>query len=165
MKLYEIDRAIEELVETCVDPETGEFLGYEALEQLQMDRESKIEGLILKFKNISAEANMVKAEEANLTKRRKTLERQADGLKEYLARVLAGEKFKTARCSVSYRSSTSLEVLDADAVAAWLEENGHFDLVKRSAPEVVKKDVKQMIQAGVVVPGAEIRNSVSIQVR
>ena len=42
LSLYHIDQALEALI----DPETGELLDYDAFEQLQMDREHKIENMV-----------------------------------------------------------------------------------------------------------------------
>ena len=161
MKLYEIDQAIEALV----DPETGEVLDFDAFEKLQMDRDQKIENMALKLKNLTAETKMVKEEEDKLSKRRKALERDSERLKGYLTQLLGGEKFKTARCSVSYRGSKSLQVVDNTSVIDWLIENGHHDLVTFTAPSFSKNDVKAMIQAGVVVPGVVITENTSLTVR
>ena len=51
MKLYEID----EQILNCIDQETGEILDTEKLEQLQIDRNDKIENLILWIKDLKAE--------------------------------------------------------------------------------------------------------------
>ena len=99
MNLYEIDQAMQALV----DPETGELMDYEAFSELQMDRDSKIENMALWIKNLTAEAKAIKEEMDNLQKRRKTAENRAEGLKRYLFEALDGEKFQTARCSISYR--------------------------------------------------------------
>ena len=161
MKLYEIDQAIDDLV----DPETGEILDFDAFEKLQMDRDQKIENMVLKLKNLTAEAKMVKEEEDRLSKRRKALENDSARLKDYLSRILDGEKFKTARCFVSYRGSKSLQVVDNTAAVEWLIENGHSDLVTYDAPTISKNDVKAMLQVGVVIPGVVIAESTSLTVR
>ena len=41
MKLYEIDNAILE----CIDMETGEIIDIDKLNELELERESKIEGV------------------------------------------------------------------------------------------------------------------------
>ena len=47
MTLYEINEAIRNAIELGFDPETGEILDASALEQLQMDRDEKIENICL----------------------------------------------------------------------------------------------------------------------
>ena len=50
MKLYEIEAGILE----CVDQETGEIVDIEKLDELQMELEKKIEGVVLQCKNLAA---------------------------------------------------------------------------------------------------------------
>lgn len=161
MNLYEIDRALEALV----DPETGELVDYEAFERLQMDREAKIEHTALWIKNLTAEAKAIKEEMDNLQKRRKAAENRAEGLKRYLSEALAGEKFQTARCAISYRKSTALEVVDASAAADWLDRNGHPDCVTYSSPTLDKRSVGELVKQGADIPGVELveRNSMTVR--
>ena len=86
MKLYEIDSALEALV----DPETGELLDYEQFSRLQMEREAKIENTALYVKNLEAEAKAIKEEEARLSERRKAMENKAKRLREYIGFALDG---------------------------------------------------------------------------
>ena len=53
--LYEIDNDIL----ACVDKETGEIVDTEKLESLEIEREKKIEGVILWRKDLMAEAEAV----------------------------------------------------------------------------------------------------------
>ena len=161
MNLYEIDRALEALV----DPETGELVDYEAFAQLQMDRETKIENTALWIKNLTAEAKAIKEEMDNLQKRRKAAENRAEGLKRYLSEALSGERFQTARCAISYRKSTALEVTDADTAAEWLEAQGHHDLVTYSMPTLDKRSVADLVKHGVEIPGVELVERQSMTVR
>lgn len=47
MTLYEINEQIQKAIELGFDPETGEILDASALEQLQIDRDEKIENICL----------------------------------------------------------------------------------------------------------------------
>jgi hypothetical protein len=94
-----------------VDTETGEVISQEEFDQLNIDREEKIEGICLWIKNLKAEAKAIKDEEENLAKRRKSLESKADSLTRFISRILMGSKFKTARASVSYRKSKSVNII------------------------------------------------------
>lgn len=159
MTLWEIDRQLESLV----DPETGELLDYEAFAGLQMAREAKIENTVLWYKNILADVTEMKAAENDLKERRQKKERAAERLKKFVEEALCGEKFETARCAVTYRKSTALE-LD-ETVGGWLYENGYRDLVVEQAPKIDKRGVTELIKGGVAVPGAEIveRQNMSIK--
>ena len=114
MSLYQINQQIlslEKMDDDYVDTtETGEVISQEEFDQLNIDREEKIEGICLWIKNLKAEAKAIKEEEENLAKRRKSLESKADSLTRFISRILMGSKFKTARASVSYRKSKSVNI-------------------------------------------------------
>ena len=109
LSLYHIDQALEALI----DPETGELLDYDAFEQLQMDRERKIESMVCWSKSLDAEAKAIRDEEKELAERRRTMERKRDRLRDYVDRALDGHPFQTARCSVTYRKSDIAPLLKA----------------------------------------------------
>lgn len=161
MTLYEIDQQMESLV----DPETGELLDYEAFEQLHMERTDKLENMALWYKELIAKAQAIKAEADVLTERRRAIERKAERLKEYLGLALNGEKFSTARCAVSFRTSKSLEVRDIASAVYWLYENGHCDLVVRPDPQLDKRAVKELVNQGHAVDGVELVEKQSTQIR
>ena len=106
MKLYEIDNAIMD----CVDMETGEIIDVERLSALQMERDQKIEGIGCWIKNLLSDAKALKEEKDNLAARQKVAESKAASLKEFLSKYLDGEKFKTAKVSISYRKSDSVDI-------------------------------------------------------
>lgn len=105
-KLYEIS---DDIIK-CVDLETGEIVDADKLNALRMEYDQKVESVILWRKDVLAEYEAVKAEYQSLQKRAKSLENLAESLKGYIKNALDGAKFKTARCSVSYRRSESVEI-------------------------------------------------------
>ena len=161
MTLYEIDSAITALV----DPETGEITDLDALNNLQMERDAKIENVACWMKNLKAEAEAIKAEEQTLKERRDKLTNRADGLKAWLAYVLDGQKFETPKCAITWRKSTAVNVTDNDALIAWAKANGRDDMLKFKEPEIVKKAVGDYIKAGGTLPGAEITESLNVGVK
>ena len=156
--LYEIDKAIEEFFDSHIDPETGEILGYEELEELQMERKQKCENIGLYIKNLSAEAEMVKKERDSLAKRQKTLENKVESLKNYLAYALGGEKFSTPRLVVSYRRSESVNIVDELKVP---DEYCHFSVDRK--PD--KKMLKDALKHGKEIEGVSIVEKQSVQIR
>ena len=152
MTLYDIDARIAALV----DPETGELLDYDAFSQLQIDRDQLIENMALWYKDLKAEAAAIKAEAEALTERRKAAERRADRLREHLDRALDGQKFTTARCSISFRTSSSVQLENAGDMVTWLETNGYDDAITYKPPEVSKTAIGKLLKSGVNVPGAWI---------
>lgn len=159
--LYEIDQAIL----TLVDPETGEIVDGDAFDQLQMERESKLENIACWIKNLTAEGAALRAEEVALADRRKAVERKVERLKKYLREALDGEKFQTTKCAVFFRKTSKVEVTDARSVAEWCEDNGLGDLVAYVAPSVSKTDLSKLLKSGMEIPGAEIVEGVSMVVK
>lgn len=161
MTLYEIDSRLLSLI----DEETGEVLDFEAFEQLQIERESKLENTALWYKDLMVQAAAIKAEVDALTERRKSAERMAERLKEYLGRALNGEKFSTPRCEVTFRRSAALEVEDPAALIEWAEINGHDECVAYKAPEISKKAVTALLKSGVEVPHAQLIQRLNVGVK
>ena len=161
MNLYNIDAAITALV----DPETGEVLNYEAFAALQMEREEKLENMALWHKNLKAESEAIKAEIANLTARKKDVDKKAERLEEHLAEALGGDPFKTPRVHCSFRSSQQVEILDEDAFIRAMQEGQHFEYLRYAPPTVNRTEVKNAIKAGHNVPGAQLikKNNLSIK--
>lgn len=159
MTIWEIDRALEGLV----DPETGELLDYESFSQLQMERDTKIENMALWWKNLTSDVAEMKAAEKDISERRKAKERKAARLKEYIEQSLAGEKFETARCAISYRRSKALET--DSSVPKWLYDNGYRDLVVEQAPKIDARGVTDLIKGGVEVPGAELVERLNMTIK
>ena len=151
--LYEIDAQIME----CVDFETGEIIDVERLEALQMEFDSKVEGIALWIKSLVAEAKMVKEEKDNLAARQKACENKAESLKKYLASALGGEKFKTSKVSISYRKSKSVEVEDISLL--------DDDYLKFKEPEADKTKIKKALDEGISLDGVSLVEKNNIQIK
>lgn len=159
--LYEIDRQIMALV----DPETGEIMDGAAFDQLQMAREDKLEGIACFIKNNDAQAAAIRAEEKALAARRKVLENQTQRLKTYLSEALAGEKFQTAKVSVTFRRTSSVELVEPALAIAWAQTNGYNGLVKYKAPEIGRDDLGKLLRSGIEVPGVALVEGLSMGVK
>lgn len=152
--LYEIDNEILD----CVDMETGEIIDESRLEALEMERDKKIEGIILWRKDLLAESEAVKKEAQSLQKRAKTCENKAEQLKNYIEQALAGNKFKTERCSVSYRKSTSVVIDDIHQLPVEVWKDISEDWISKSK-------IKEMLEAGKEVKGAHQEEKQSIIIK
>ena len=150
MTIYEIDNEIM----NCVDMETGEVIDTDKLNDLQMERDAKIENVACWIKELKAEAEAIKNEKQALADRKRVAENKAESLKNWLAYVLNGEKFKTAKCSISYRNSESVEVTE-EGLEALMRE--HKDLLTYETPEPNKKAIKDAIKNdGLTVAGVQL---------
>ena len=153
MKLYEIDQAIMD----CIDMETGEVINEELLNNLQMERDAKIENVALWIKELKAEAEALKAEKLAFAERQKVAENKMESLKKWLAYALNGEKFKTVRASVTFRTSDKVEIADIYK----LDES----YLRYKEPEADKEAIKKAIKAGQEVVGATLVPSTSVIIK
>lgn len=161
LSLYHIDQALENLV----DHDTGEVLDFDAFEELQMARDAKIEGIVCWTKNLAAEAKAIREEEKELAERRRALEAKRDKLLGYVDRALDGAPFQTARCSVTYRKSTAVEITDMNALVQWCMDNGYDGKVTYAAPTVAKSDITALLKAGTAIDGAELVTRMNMGVK
>ena len=142
----------------CVDLETGEILDEQAFEALQIERNEKLENIALWVKNLLSESEALKAEEKSFYERRKAAENKAESLKRYLDSALKGQKFNTTKVAISYRKSTSVDVLDVSKLPK------QYQVVKT---EVVpdKKAIGDTLKAGNKITGAELVERNNIQIK
>jgi seryl-tRNA synthetase len=141
MNLYEINEAIMD----CVDEETGEIIDTEKLEELQLARDEKIEGIGCYIKNLLSDAEQLKVEKDKLAERQKSCENKAKRLKEYLETFLSGEKFKSPKLAISYRKTESVDVPDWRMIPE--------EYLRTKDPEPDKTAIKKAIKAGEEIPG------------
>lgn len=153
MNLYEIDERILD----CVDVETGEIFDIDKFEELTIEREAKIENICLWIKNLTAEAEAIKAEKLNLEARQKAKTNKIDSLKKYISTYLEGSKFETARVKVSFRKSESLEYEDIYKIPE--------EYLKYKEPEVNKTELKNALKKGLKVEGVSIVEKQNIQIK
>lgn len=150
MKIYEIDKAIEEILSTEVT-EDGEISqqAFEAIEELTLAKEERIDSLLSYYKDSLADSDKIKAEAKALTARARVLESRAASLKSYLACVIGtGRKWQNARHKVAWRKSQAVEVLDAKKVPS--------DFVIDVEPKINKAALKLALKAGEKVEGARL---------
>lgn len=152
MKLYEIDEALQ----ACFDEETGELVNVEEFEALTKARENKIESLCLWVKDLNAEAAALKAEKQAFEARQRAAERKAKSLKDYITHILNGQKFKTIKCEVSFKATSSVKITDLLSIPAEFVE---MDI----KPD--KMAIKKALAAGQAVTGAELDESLSCTIK
>lgn len=165
MTLYEIDSRLKEMMDNAIDPETGELIADPVeWESLQMAWDEKVENTAIFIKDLRADALKLKAEEENLVKRRKRLERKADWLESNLKNRLQGQPFETARCSIKFRKNQESVSYTSEADAmAWATEYAH-DLINFGKPTLSKMGIKKLLQEGTEIPGAELVRTVSMKI-
>lgn len=159
-------REIDEAILALVDEETGELLDAEAFEQLQMERERKAENMALWALDLKDEQESIRNEIKRLQARLAAAERKEKSLRDYLGLVLGGEKLKTARITVSYRRTSAVEVEDEETLRQWAQRDPiGEDVLRYKEPEISKAEIKRLISEGHTVPGAEMIERMSVQIK
>lgn len=152
--LYQIDQGVLE----CLDLETGEVIDPERLENLQMERNQKIENVACWIKNLLSDAEAIKAEKEALADREAKCRKKAEDLKKWLGKALEGQKFSTARCAVSFRKSTKLEVLDAASIPKEF-------MVETVTVRPDANAIKELLKAGQEVSGCCLVENQNVQIK
>lgn len=156
MTLYEINEQIQKAIELGFDPDTGEILDASALEQLQMDRDEKIENICLYIKDLVAESKALADEAKALSERKERSARKAESLKNYLQAMLGGQKWKSSKAAVSYRKTQAVVIDDINALKP------EFMRVKTEPDKTAIKDV---LKAGAAVAGAHLEDRQSMSIK
>lgn len=151
--LYQIDQAIMDLV----DNETGEITDIEMFDNLQMERDEKIESIALYIKDLKAEAEALKAEKLAFAERQKVAENKVENLKNYLVYALKGQAFKSTKAVVSFRKTQQVDIPDIYK----LDEN----FLRYKEPEADKTAIKEAIKAGQTVKGATLIENTSVIIK
>ena len=166
MKLYEVNRAIEELLlKLEPDPETGEVpMEFDEmlrqLDSLQMERSRILEYLAKLVLNCRSDAASLRDEEKRLSDRRHSLENREERLMKILDRECGGEKTDCGVATVNYRKTSKVEITDYDRAILWLQDN-HEDFIRYRPAEISKADVKKLMKDGTEIPGLKLTQDLS----
>lgn len=160
-KLYEIESALANIIELgadrYVDGESGEIISRADFDALQMEWQDKIEGIALGYKNEDAEAKAIKEEIEKLTERMNRHKKKAEGYKNFLAMVLEGKKFETAKALVKPTKSK---------VCEW---DGSFEGLEKYAipqePKFDKASARKDLLAGMEVPHCTLVEKTSVSIK
>lgn len=170
MTLYEIDTSISNLLaqlepdENGMLPENCDEL-FEQLQNLDMQRQKKLENVAKYTLNIRSEIASLKEEEKRLAERRKVLENKEKHLMQYLDNACGGLKTDLGIATLSYRKTERVEVTDYHKAIQFLAGNHHSQCIRVFDPEISKTEVKELIRTGIEVPGIEIVKSTSCSLR
>ncbi|QDX92034.1 siphovirus Gp157 family protein [Brevibacillus laterosporus] len=161
MRLYDLAGAYAEVAQIIMDDETQTELLGDTLQSLEDAIETKADNIAKMVRNISAEADMIKLEEARLTERRKRLETKQEGLKRYLKEQLefAGlQKVKTPIFTISLRKNPgSVQIVNESDIPQmfWVTP----------PPILDKKSMSERLKSGEEIPGVTLVQGTSLQIR
>ena len=158
MKLYEIDQAIQDVMDSAeINEETGELTINESLlKMLEDQRDQKIEGLIGYYKNLSGDVDKFDSEIKNLTRRKQVIKNKQDSLKKFLDFLHNGEKREYGVHKINYRKSSVLVGDDLSVLP---------DNYIKTKIEPDKKSIKEAISKGLHFKGWAIEERQNIQIK
>ena len=164
MKLYEIKDLYVRFYDMVDAGEIDDEAIADTLESIDGEFEDKADNIACLIKTFLAEADAIKNEEKTLRERRERKEKQAESLKSYLSTTmlfLGKAKVETARNVLSFRKSTSLQILDEET---FMEK--YPELVKvMIGKSVSKKEVTDFIKAGQEFDGAQLTEKQNLQIK
>ena len=153
LKLWEIPKAAEDIMEMLVDPETGEILSddeaYELLSNYIDEADKKTEWIAKEIKNLKAEAEALREQKRTFDQRIKAAENKAERLKNYDGSI-----------TISYRTSSNVvKVTELDSIEEKYFKTPHTE------SNLNKTMIKSDLLHGVEVPGAELIDKRSVIVK
>ena len=165
MTLYEINESIKAVLDamSLEQDENGEIDDsyiFE-LDRLQEQRDEKLEAIGCYIKNLDAEAEAIKEEMDALKARYSQKVAKSERLEEYLKNDLLEHetmKFETPKVAFSFRKSTQVSIKDERMIPFEYGENV-------TEFKINKKAIKQAIQDGKEVPGAELVTYQNLQIK
>lgn len=162
MKLYEISEHLQTLIDNAIDPETGEFdesLSGE-LDCLQGALEDKALNIAAYIVGMQRFSEALKAEQAKLAARRKSVDSQIDWLSDYLNHNLNNDNPIQNECvRISWRKSERVHLNVPDSE---IDERFRREFTTYKAD---KDEIKKHIKDGGLVNGAELRTYKNIQIK
>lgn len=142
---------------------------FDTLDGMEQEIQNKAEAVAIYIKSITAEAEIIKAEENRLRSRRQSKEKAAERMKKYLMDCMTAAKLKKIdmpRAAISIRNNAeAVEITDESSFIAWAQANDRDDLLKYSAPEIRKTFVKQDLKAEKDIPYAKLTRSQSVIIK
>jgi len=162
MNLFQIDEQLQRCVklessDNYVDTETGEIIDTAAIEQLEMDRDTKIRNIACWIKNLESDEKALADQIKTFTARKNAAKNKRESLKSYLAAFLAGKKWQNSEVAISWRKSESVEVEEGAAIPE--------QYLRYKEPEINKAQLKADLKAGAVVHGCQLVTKNNIQIK
>jgi len=165
MSLYEIDSQLESIMTRLFESadENGEIDQsiLEELNQMQQARDQKLENIGAYIKNLQAEADAIDNEIDCLKYRLTRKQKRIEWLKSYVASDLLAHgqtKFDAPRVVFSFRKSSAVKILDESKIP-----RKYFK--KTVEYKVDKTEIKELLNLGHRVRGAELEQRQNLQVK
>jgi hypothetical protein len=164
LSLYQLSNNYLEALDFLTDPETdlpAEVIN-DTLESLGGELEDKAVNVAKFLRNMEAAAEAIKAAEADMAKRRKTLESRAKWLKDYLKGNMEACGISKIECPyfkiAIQKNPATVNILDESAIPDQFKEQVITWKIDKTA-------IKDAIKTEETVPGAELVNGTRLAIR
>jgi hypothetical protein len=141
---------------------------FDSLEMIEQDFTEKAENVAAYIKELKADADALKAEEAKLKERREQKERKIGYFKQYLLdsmQTVHLTKIDGTKAKISVRNNAeSVKVSDEHAFIAWAQEHND-DLLRYKMPEIDKTSVKKLLKSGAELPCVTLVRTQSVIIK
>lgn len=164
MKLYEYNEMLDTLLNTDedgVDKDTGVVFDPALLDRLEMERNEKIESLLLYAAQLTADADDIAEYVAKLNARAKAKNTKAASIKEWLCSEInryGDKRFETQRIKAVISTRSKVNIIDID-----LLPEKYIRVKTETTPD--KTAIGAAIKAGETISGAELVESKSLQIK
>lgn len=167
-RLYELTADYRNLLVAIESGDIPDEAIADTLESIEAAVEEKADNIACLIKNLTADAEAIKAEEDRLKERRTRKLKRAERLTNYLSDQLqqAGcDEIETPRNRIFFRKNPPKVVIDNEAAfIEWASKHAD-DLLNYGKPTVNRTAVKEAIDGGADVVGARMESSVNIQIK
>lgn len=169
-RLFELTGEYLQLLETLElgDEDISEDVIKDTLEAVGGEIQDKAISIACICKNIESDIRAFKEEEEKLAKRRRTMERSVQSMKDYVTGQLLKSGITAIkndpRARISFRKSVSLDISDEDGFVKWAEDNNRDDLLSYKV-SASKTAIKQSLDMGAEIPYAHLIEKNSIQIK
>lgn len=162
--LYELTDEYRQLLDLASDPEVDPEVLADTMEAIGGEIEIKADGYARVMRQLEADADAIKAEEARLSARRKSLENNIRRMKDALQAAMIAtdkKKFKTELFSFGIQKNPVRLVIDKEST-----DHAPADYIIIQAPIWNKAKLKEDLKAGKDVEGiAHLEQSESLRIR
>lgn len=163
MKIYEYNELIDALLDADgdVDPETGLVFDLTLLDRLEMERNEKIENLLLYTAQLAADAEDIADYAATLNARAKSKKAKADRLKEWLCGEITrygDKKFESRKVKGIVSTRSKVDIIDEKLLPPQ-----YIRTKTETAPD--KTAIGAALKAGELINGARLVDSKSLQIK
>lgn len=163
-KLYELSAELEQaydLFESTVDEDgviPDEVMA--AFNKVSGMFDEKVSGIAQMIKRLENKSEFCKKEEERLYKNRKSFDKKIDWLKQYIIdnmRIAGKNKVETLQAKLSLTKSKSVNLLEMDKL------DDRFKVVETNV-KADKKAIKEAIENGEIVEGAELVENTNLRI-